>query len=316
MKYTDLIQPSIDYINQHLMEDLDLERVASQSGYSLASFYRYFSTITGFTLKEFIRNKRLAWAAHQLVTTRRRTLEIAVDCGFNSQEVFTRAFFSLYSVTPGEYRRTRKKTIETFQRMDEFSQQMEVRAKRPPFEIPVRAEIIYRDWLHLVGMEIRTSVTKNIETLSIPRFWQEVFIPRIEEIPNRVTSNTVISFEIVDPTEDSLLHLACVEVSSPEVPPGMVSRSLAAGHYAVFTPQRYLDPYEYTALVRYAYGEWFPMSGCEIRDTFTLDMNIHQAARDGKSYKMQLSVFVPIHPPTGRIVRGQANLFSISENPT
>ena len=300
MKYEDSIQRSVDYIDSHLTEDIRLEEIAGKSGYSLSHFYKVFPAITGFSLKEFVRNKRLAFAARQLVTTRRRILDIALDSGFKSQEVFTRAFATLYGDTPGKYRQTRKGSLASFDSADAFAQLMEQRGKREPLQIPVRAEIISRGWMHLVGLEMRTSIAENIDTMCIPQFWQNTFLPRIHEIVGRVDPNTAIAYEINDPVDETLLHMACVEVSSPQnPPPGMTARSLEPGHYAVFTPQRPLDPFEYSALVRYAYGEWFPMSGCEIRADYSLDLYIQLRSRDGKEAGEQLSVVVPIYPPHG-----------------
>jgi AraC family transcriptional regulator len=297
MKYDDRIQRSVDYIGQHLMEELDLSAIASCSGYSLSHFYKVFPAITGFSIKEFIRNRRLAWAARQLVYTRRRAVDIALDCGFDSQEVFTRAFTGLYGITPGGFRKTRKNTVESFDRINVYAQQLEDRSKRSILPFTVQAEIIERGAVHLVGMEMVTSVVENIDTLCIPRFWQETFIPRLKEIPYGVTPNTTIAYEVTDPVKDNLLHMACIEVSIPETPAGMLSRSLEAGHYAAFTPQRMLDPLEYAQLASYMYGEWFPMSGCEVRADFTMDYYIHLPSRDGKRIQEQLSVLVPIHPP-------------------
>lgn len=297
MKFEDSIQRTIDYIDANLLQDLSLEEIARQSGYSLSHFYKVFPAITGCSIKEFVRNKRLALAARQLISTRDRILDIALEYGFESQEVFTRAFIALYGVTPGEFRKHRKGAFETFDQMDAFAQQMQLRSHRQPFEIPVRSEIIRRSEMHLVGMQFQTNIAENIAHLSIPRFWQEKFLPRLGEINQRVTQNTTIAFEISDPFTEQLLHMAAVEVSDPQPPPGMTARSLEPGYSAVFTPQRSLDPYEYSALVRYAYGEWFPMSGCEIRADYTLDLYSKHASRDGKSIIQQLSVLIPIHPP-------------------
>lgn len=306
MKYEDCIQRSVDYIDQHLMENLDLDKVARQSGYSLSHFYKVFPAITGFSLKEFARNKRLAYAARRLVHSRDRILDIALESGFESQEVFTRAFSALYGTTPRSYRLTRKGSLETFESMDEFARQMEQRGTRQPLQIPVQSEIIFRGWMHLVGMEIKTTIGGNIDDLLIPCFWQETFIPRLHEIQHRVMSNTAIAYEVQDPYSDGLLHMACVEVSDPHPPPGMTVRSLEPGFYAAFTPKRPLDPYEYSALVRYAYGEWFPMSGCEIRADYTLDLYIDQRSRDGKSSVQQMSVLIPINPPPKREMSAKA----------
>ncbi len=303
MKFDPCIQPSVDYIAQHLMDELDLEEIARASGYSLSNFYRLFQALTGFTLKEFIRNQRLAHAAHELVNTRRRILDIALDCGFNSQEVSSRAFVSLYDLTPGEFRRTRKDSLDQLSRMDSFARRMEQSSSRQPMEISVQADIIHRGWMHLAGMEIHTSVAENIDTLRIPHFWEAVFLPKIQQIKNRSLPNVTIAYEVLDPENDSLLHMACVETASPDPHSGMVSRTLEPGYYAAFTPRRLLDPYEYSALVRFAYGEWFPMSGCEIRAPFTLDLYIDQPTRDGRSINHQIMVLVPIHPPPAARLR-------------
>jgi AraC family transcriptional regulator len=297
MKYEDRIQHSVDYIDAHLTDPLDLAAIASESGYSLSHFYRVFPAITGFSVKEFVRNKRLAMAARRLVTSKNRILDIAMDCGFDSQEVFTRAFSALYGCTPGEYRKNRKNSIDVFDRMDEFARQMELRGQRQPLEIPVTAEIISQGWMYLAGMDFHTGVAENIDNLTIPEFWEKVFTPRLHEIENKSSIDTIIAYEVSDPVTDSLLHMACVEVSKPEAPQGMTVRSLEPGYYAAFTPKRPLDPYEYSALVRYAYGEWFPMSGCEIRADFSLDLYIHRLDHNGQPYLHQLTVLVPIYPP-------------------
>jgi AraC family transcriptional regulator len=297
MKYDDRIQCSVDYIDAHLMESLDLEEVAASSGYSLSHFHRVFPAVTGFSLKEFVRNKRLAAAARLLTSTPRRILDIALDCGFESQEVFTRAFSTLYGVTPGIYRRERAGDVDRFDESDAFARLMQERGSREPLPVAVRAGIIERGWMHLVGMEIHTRISENISELTIPHFWQQTFIPRIGEIDNWITHNTTIAYEVSEPGGDDLLHMACVEVSEPCAPVGMTLRSLEPGFYAAFTPERMLDPFEYSALVRYAYGEWFLMSGYEIRAEYTLDLYIHNPRRDGRGTIEQLTVLVPIAPP-------------------
>lgn len=297
MKYEDRIQRSVDYIDAHLTDPMDLAEIASQSGYSLSHFYRVFPAITGFSIKEFVRNKRLAMAARRLVSSKDRILDIALECGFESQEVLTRAFSTLFGSTPGDYRKSRKDFMAGFDLMDEFARQMELRGQRQPLEIPVKAEIIQCDWMHLVGMDLQTGVAENIDTMTIPHFWENVFAPRLHEIENKASEDTIIAYEVSDPVTDTLLHMACVEVTKPAVPPGMVVRSLEPGYYASFTPQRPLDPYEYSALVRYAYGEWFPMSGCEIRADYSLDFYVHRLDQKGQPYLYQLTVLVPIFPP-------------------
>ena len=100
------IQKSLDYIEKNLEHPIKLERVAEKSGYSLYHFHRVFSGITGYTLKEYIRKRRLTRSARMLKFTGKSISEIAHLCGFKSQEAFTRAFSGHFGETPHKFRKT------------------------------------------------------------------------------------------------------------------------------------------------------------------------------------------------------------------
>lgn len=92
-------------IKSHDDEALVLKRLAENSGYSEYYFSRKFREISGMTLKDFLRYRRLAFSLEQLRDTDRNILDIALDYGFSSHEAFTRAFSEAYGITPAEYRR-------------------------------------------------------------------------------------------------------------------------------------------------------------------------------------------------------------------
>jgi AraC family transcriptional regulator len=294
MSFDPRIQNSVDYIDSHLGDEITLEAVAAASGFSLSHFYKIFLTETGFTIKEFIRNKRLARAARELVTSQRRILDIAVDAGFDSQEVFTRAFSSLYGTTPLQYRRSRRELLD-FDAAREFSAWIETRGSASPVDFPIQARVEPHSRIVFIGMEMTTSITENIDSDSIPRFWQEQFAPRVHEIPGKVAPNQSIGFERTDPFTDGLYHLACFQVQpSAEIPAGMVRKELPEGLFAVFTPSRPLDAREYSALVQYAYGEWLPMSGCLLDGDYTFDRYTMRLDDRGIPQCVKLEVFIPI----------------------
>ncbi len=101
------IRRALDFIDAHLREDICAQDVAAAASYSLSHFHAIFPRFTGSTLVEYIRRRRLAYAAYDLALSRRRILEIAVAYGFASQEAFTRAFVQEYAVTPGRFRKNR-----------------------------------------------------------------------------------------------------------------------------------------------------------------------------------------------------------------
>ena len=294
MSFDPRIQRSVEYIDTHLYENLSLETVAAISGFSLSYFYKIFMSATGFTLKEFIRNKRLSAAAKELIQTRRRIIDIALDAGFDSQEVFTRAFTALWGTTPLNYRRTRRELLK-FDTTREFSTWIETRGNTPPVDFPIQARTESHAEMTLVGMDITTTITENIDFNTIPRFWQEQFAPRVHEIPNCIFPDQSIGFERTDPYTDGLYHLACFEVRPPvEVPHGMKMEILSPGTFAVFTPSRPLDPREYSALVKYAYGEWLPISGYLLDGDYSFDRYTMCLDNQNVPQCVKLEVFLPV----------------------
>ena len=95
-----------DHIDAHLAEPLDLETLAAVAHFSPWHFHRLFQALTGETLADRVRRRRLEAAAGMLLATPPESaLRIALDVGFRSAEVFTRAFRAHFGVTPTAWRR-------------------------------------------------------------------------------------------------------------------------------------------------------------------------------------------------------------------
>lgn len=86
-------------------EALTLRSLAGMLGYSEFYTTRKFKEISGMPLREYLRQRRLAFALKDVRDSQRSLLDIALDYGFSSHEAFTRAFKEAYGVTPSDYRR-------------------------------------------------------------------------------------------------------------------------------------------------------------------------------------------------------------------
>lgn len=93
------------YIEQALEGELEAGRVQRLSGYSLPLFSRVFSMLTGMTLAEYIRLRRLTRAACALRETQEKIIDIAARCGYESPDAFTLAFRRFHGHTPTQVRR-------------------------------------------------------------------------------------------------------------------------------------------------------------------------------------------------------------------
>ncbi len=109
MENKDLIKNAVKYINNLGSNETTLEDVAKNAGFSTDYFNRIFRNHTGFNVMEYVKFRKLNRAARMLRTSLDRDiLSIALDCGYESHEGFTRAFKEQYGKTPTEYREAMK----------------------------------------------------------------------------------------------------------------------------------------------------------------------------------------------------------------
>ncbi|NLN46262.1 MAG: AraC family transcriptional regulator [Clostridiaceae bacterium] len=98
------IQKTLDYMEDHIGEDLRIEQLAEMASLSVFYYQRLFSRLVKKPVREYIKLRRLAGASAMLGDKRKRLLDIALDFGFGSHETFTRAFKEAYGMTPAQYR--------------------------------------------------------------------------------------------------------------------------------------------------------------------------------------------------------------------
>ena len=91
-------------IRQQEDEALTLRALSAALGYSESYVSRKFRALSGMSLRDYLRFRRLAFALRDVQETQDSLLVIAVRYGFSSHEAFTRAFRAAYGVTPSEYR--------------------------------------------------------------------------------------------------------------------------------------------------------------------------------------------------------------------
>ncbi len=98
------MQKAIDYIEEHLTEDIDYEKVAAESFSSSYHFQRVFSILCGYTLGEYIRLRSLSLAGAELATSKNKVIDIALKYGYDSPDSFAKAFQKFHGITPSQAR--------------------------------------------------------------------------------------------------------------------------------------------------------------------------------------------------------------------
>lgn len=98
------IQNAINYIEDHLTQDIDFEQAARESFSSSFHFQRVFSILCGYTLGEYIRNRRLSLAGTELATGTAKVIDVAAKYGYESPDSFAKAFQKFHGMTPSQAR--------------------------------------------------------------------------------------------------------------------------------------------------------------------------------------------------------------------
>lgn len=114
MENKKLIDKAIGFIQKNPKENLSLQSIADNAGFSLAYFDAIFRRHTGYSPVEYSRIYKLTRSALELRRTEKTVLDIALDFGYASPETFTRAFKNFYSLTPTEYREKYSKETITW----------------------------------------------------------------------------------------------------------------------------------------------------------------------------------------------------------
>jgi len=106
-EYTSRINRVLDYIDNHLADEMSLIELSSIANFSPYHFSRIFKGLMGKTIFGFIHRLRLEKAAQTLCMQSEKTInEIAYDCGFSLPSSFAKAFKDCYNVSATEFRDT------------------------------------------------------------------------------------------------------------------------------------------------------------------------------------------------------------------
>lgn len=102
MEWQNGMNEVVDYIEKNLHKEINYDIMARMLGCSVYEFSRVFSFVTGVTISEYIKRRRLSVAAIELQTDSEKIIDIALKYGYESHSSFTRAFSNLHGVSPKE----------------------------------------------------------------------------------------------------------------------------------------------------------------------------------------------------------------------
>ena len=156
------IQNAINYIEEHLTEEIDFDKAAAEAACSSFYFQRIFGILCDISLSEYIRNRRLSLAGNELNASDAKVVDIALKYGYESPESFSRAFTKFHGITPSKAKENGSK-LKSFSRLS-------VKITLSGGSV-MDYKIIEKDSFEIIEKVETQPIENEINAKSIPDFW-------------------------------------------------------------------------------------------------------------------------------------------------
>ena len=257
MNYQQDVRRSLDYIEEHIKENLSAEVIANRAGYSVFHFCRIFKAEQQITLMDYIRKRRLSLARQQLLTDE-KIIEIAINYGYDTASGFTKAFHKEFGYSPSKYLARMKCYVPITSYNIEGGTMEPTIVKKPAFKV--------------AGYGIKTNIEGSF-TKDIAAYWTNYSGENLETKMYdqlKPPKHGEVGVCITSPDEKNVTYLLGVIVNDfSKATADMMTVRVPAATYAFFTsPPADNSDYGGDALGKsirdtwkYIFEEWFEKSG-------------------------------------------------------
>lgn len=255
MEWIQSINRAIEYMEEHLTEDIHCEEVAGHVHISLFHFQRTFNLLTGMTVGEYIRNRRLSLAGEELTKGGVKVIDAAYKYGYDSPESFTKAFTRFHGVTPRQVKKG--KALKSFNKL------VIKISLEGGFSLDYRIE--KKDEMRLLvysGM-----FTEENSKKGIPAFWDEYFS---KELDKKVPGNFGVCAQEKEGASEFLYGIGCNAELVNGVPEGFRVITIPAYTWAIFKCTGAM-PEAIQKMWDCIYREWLPGADYELIQDYDIE---------------------------------------------
>ena len=263
MEWLDRMNGVIAYIESHLTESISYESAAQIACCSVYHLQRMFPYLTGVTLSEYIRRRRLTLAAFELQDRNCKVIDVSLKYGYDSPEAFSRAFKKLHGMMPSAVRNAGV-SLKAYPKMT--------------FHIAIKGDkemnyrMIQREEFQVFGLSATISTNQEKAFRQVPEFFRkcdEEHVPdEINALLGRFHDNHTLS-AIYHQTEDSYQYMLCQFLPKGlSIPDKFTVLTVPQSTWAIFD----VPDCEMQEMWKRIWSEWFPTSGYEAVNGVSFEM--------------------------------------------
>lgn len=276
---------SLELIERKMEEDLDIIEIAKVAYSSPFHFQRMFHMLTGLTVAEYIRKRKLTLAAQELAMSSAKVLDVALKYGYDSPESFSKAFRKAHGVPPSAARDPGI-CLKAFPRIS--------------FHLSLKGDkdmdyrIVEKDGFTVVSKSIQISTREGENFRRIPQFWQDCLSDgTVEKLNLAGTKKDLLGICMnMDHAKEEFTYAIAIEDDSKDKNYGneFSSKDIPAAVWAVF-PSVGPMPGAIQKVWERIFQEWFPSTGYE--HTGGPELEVYPAG-DATADDYRCEVWVPI----------------------
>ena len=280
------LNETINYIEDNLLDEQVIEKAMKNISVSDLHFKNVFFFLTGMSLNEYVRNRRLSEASYELISGEKVT-DIAFKYNYQSVDGFTRAFKNWSGFLPSEISKQRQCKV-----FPKFNFSITVKGGNS-----MECKIVEMPEFNFVGVSKRVPMQFEGVNNEIVKLAQGITQKQIEEL-HRLQN--IAPLEIVNVSynadahfmkeEGYLTHLIGVLTTEVEAGEGLEKLPMKAGTWAVF-PNEGAFPFTLQNTMARIYSEWFMTSDYELAASLSFSFTKMNPTKESYAYS---EIWIPV----------------------
>jgi AraC family transcriptional regulator len=280
--YKQKINGVLNYVDNHLADDLNVKLLSERFGISFFHFHRILKAYLNEPLGSYIGRVRLETAIKLIRYSDETLSDIAVRVGYSNVSAFSKAFSKEFGLSPQEFKTNKTIVLNTHvdykingsgKLVSDIRPKIVMMADKPvvftQFVGEYGSEAFNNAWDHFLGFAVRNNLLG----------WKPELFSIYHDLPSEVgVGNCTTDF--------------CIATSKPFAPSnGISTKTISGGKYAVF---RYKGPYERLwELYETIFGVWIFETDAKLRDVPIIEKYLNYSTT-GDPNSFLTEIYIPI----------------------
>lgn len=263
-----------EYINCHLFDDLDSERLSQVAGISKFHFCRLFKAVCGDSPGNYIFRLRLEYIAFKLISTDISVPELLGQINYQNKHTLSRAFKSYFNCSIPEFRKKHSNVCPE---------------GKNPIRVELSLEKVPNMRIAYLKLERRNNIGHSFSVLwkQLLQFYENY---ELSSKGCKYVSLT-LDYPLITSEEHSRFMIGVTLPQSFKPPKGFGIYEIPSGEYAIF---RFKGLYhELNRAYRYIYLDWLPTSDYTLREPFTFETYINTPEKTPAS-ELITDIYIPV----------------------